>query len=97
MDWADDVAYAVHDLEDSVHTGYIDASTFQNQSGIAEVVEGVVGEFKDCTVDASRVCIDFINNYLPKQNPDLRGLSPTVNYRERKANRKRLTSSLINR
>ena len=28
MDWADEVAYAVHDLEDSIHARYIEASTF---------------------------------------------------------------------
>ena len=97
MDWADDIAYAVHDLEDSIHTGYIDAATFQDKSGIAEVVEKVANEFKHCPVDASKVCNDFIYNYLPKQNPDFRWLSPTIDYRERKANRKRLTSVLIDR
>ena len=97
MDWADDIAYAVHDLEDGVHTGYIGVATFQNQSAIAEVVEEVTHEFKDATIDASKVCRDFINDYLLRQNPDFQVISPTTDYRERKANRKRLTSLLIGR
>ena len=97
MDWADDIAYAVHDLEDSIHSGYIDSTTFQDRSGIAEVVEEVADEFKDCAVDVSRVCNDFIYTYLPQENPEFRGLRPTIDYRERKANRKQLTSALIKR
>ena len=95
MDWADDIAYAVHDLEDSVHTGYIDAAIFQDQSTIAEAVAEVAKEFKDCAIDASKVCRDLIN--LLQNNPNFRLLSPTIDYRERKVNRKRLTSLLIKR
>ena len=97
MDWADDIAYAVHDLEDGVHTGYIGVATLQNQSAITEVVEEVAHEFKDSPIDASKVCRDFIHEYLPRNNPDFRVLSPTTDYRERKADRKRFTSLLINR
>ena len=97
MDWADDIAYAVHDLEDSIHSGHIDAASFHDKFVIDEVVEVVAKEFKDCSVDAPSVCNAFIYNYLPTQNPDFGRLTHTINHRDRKANRKTLTSALINR
>ena len=97
MDWADDIAYAVHDLEDSMHTGYVGATTFRDESSIKEVVNKVANEFEASNVDVPKLCHEFLNGFLLKKNPDFRGLSPTVDYRERKANRKRLTSMLIHR
>ena len=44
MEWADDVAYAVHDLEDSIHAHYVDRSLLnpindRTQAAIADVQE----------------------------------------------------------
>lgn len=39
MDWADDVAYSVHDVEDAVHGGHIQLSDFTSPQECAALVE----------------------------------------------------------
>ncbi|PZG37529.1 deoxyguanosinetriphosphate triphosphohydrolase [Spongiactinospora gelatinilytica] len=43
MDWADDVAYSVHDLEDALHSGHVTLGALRSPAERAEVCERTVG------------------------------------------------------
>ena len=96
MDWADEVAYAVHDLEDSIHARYITASTFQNQSLREEIINELSDKFDNDTAGLTSVFQGLISQIV-QENPDYQLFASTSSLREQKANRKRLTSYLIGR
>ena len=96
MDWADDVAYAVHDLEDSIHTGYISYASLQDQHRGGEVIKRVICEFEDCSIDVSEVCESFVT-ILRRTFPPFQGLYAVNGRQRQKAYRKQLASFLINR
>ena len=92
MDWADDIAYAVHDLEDSMHAHYIDAITFEHNHPSVE--KDVQSEFSSSNVP--QIYAD-LRNIILEENPDFHFVNPVRDPQERKANRKRLTSFFIQR
>ncbi|MEV6346550.1 deoxyguanosinetriphosphate triphosphohydrolase [Actinoplanes sp. NPDC051851] len=52
MDWADDVAYSVHDVEDGVHGGYLSLGTLlRDPAERAELCADVAGAYSDETAD----------------------------------------------
>ena len=96
MDWADDVAYAVHDLEDSIHTEYIGASIFYEDRRNKEAIDEVAARFSAHAVDVEEVHKRLIYN-IRKQSPEIDIFRTSGNHAQQKASRKRLTSYLIGR
>jgi dGTPase len=52
MDWADDVAYSVHDLEDGVHAGHVPLSALTAAAERNEVVKLARSSYLDVSTDA---------------------------------------------
>ncbi|OOC53036.1 MULTISPECIES: deoxyguanosinetriphosphate triphosphohydrolase [Nocardiopsis] len=47
MDWADDVAYSVHDVEDALHAGLVDPSALHGAAERAEIVRIAAAHYCD--------------------------------------------------
>ncbi|BFO21276.1 hypothetical protein SHKM778_76640 [Streptomyces sp. KM77-8] len=45
MDWADDVAYSVHDVEDGLHAGHIDPDCLHAEAERQAVFEVAIGRY----------------------------------------------------
>ena len=98
MDWADQVAYVVHDLQDSISTGFVGAFTFGNSNPpLKEVVDKVRQEYELCTVDVAAICLEFIGLYNLHRIPDLAQVGLRNSHKERKAVVERIASDLIGR
>ena len=97
MDWADKVAYAVHDLEDSIHTGYIREAHFLNRNYLRDAAEQVNDKFRDCALDVPGICYSFVNEHILTKESGLLPLIPIDEKVEQKIYRKMLTSHLIGR
>jgi dGTPase len=52
MDWADDVAYSVHDLEDGIHAGHVPLSAITSAGERSEVVRLAQTSYLDVSTDA---------------------------------------------
>src|SRR5947209_3788789 len=51
MDWADDVAYSVHDVEDGLHSGHVSPSVLTDQDTCSTVVELAAARYFDGPVE----------------------------------------------
>ncbi|MDQ1038799.1 dGTPase [Streptomyces sp. V3I8] len=55
MDWADDVAYSVHDVEDGLHAGHIDPGCLQAEPERQEVFRVAVGRYVAADTDPAEL------------------------------------------
>ncbi|MFQ6146146.1 deoxyguanosinetriphosphate triphosphohydrolase [Streptomyces seoulensis] len=55
MDWADDVAYSVHDVEDGLHAGHIDPDCLHAESERQAVFEVAVGRYVPADTDPAEL------------------------------------------
>ncbi|MEU1510741.1 deoxyguanosinetriphosphate triphosphohydrolase [Streptomyces sp. NPDC005811] len=55
MDWSDDVAYSVHDVEDGLHAGHIDPARLRDAPERAEVFRVAVGRYVPADTDPAEL------------------------------------------
>ncbi|MET9440298.1 deoxyguanosinetriphosphate triphosphohydrolase [Streptomyces sp. NPDC006610] len=55
MDWADDVAYSVHDVEDGLHAGHIDPNCLQAEPERHAVFEAALGRYVPAGTDPAEL------------------------------------------
>ncbi|MER6630107.1 deoxyguanosinetriphosphate triphosphohydrolase [Streptomyces sp. NPDC000987] len=55
MDWADDVAYSVHDVEDGLHAGHIDPDSLHARPERQAVLEVAVGRYVPADTDPAEL------------------------------------------
>ncbi|GAB2833721.1 deoxyguanosinetriphosphate triphosphohydrolase [Streptomyces chlorus] len=55
MDWADDVAYSVHDVEDGLHAGHIDPDVLHAEPERQEIFAVAVGRYIEADTDPAEL------------------------------------------
>lgn len=85
MDWADQVAYSVHDLEDGIHAQMITSARLNDPTLKGEIMAQVEPQFPQVLVEETYATL----------MRDVRRMEEIGDARERAATRKQLTSLLI--
>ncbi|MFE2888542.1 deoxyguanosinetriphosphate triphosphohydrolase [Streptomyces sp. NPDC059272] len=64
MDWSDDVAYSVHDVEDGLHAGHIDPNYLHAEPERREVFEVAIGRYVPADTDPAELAeaLDRLQN-----------------------------------
>ena len=98
MDWADDIAYAIHDLEDSIHANYIGPSTFliEGDRRTREAIDEVQEDYENEGANVRTIAEELFST-IRRLNPDLQTWTGAASHYKQKAHRKQLTSALIGR
>lgn len=55
MDWSDDVAYSVHDVEDGLHAGHIDPNCLHSAPERADIMAVAVGRYVPADTDPAEL------------------------------------------
>ncbi|MET8407248.1 deoxyguanosinetriphosphate triphosphohydrolase [Streptomyces sp. NPDC005195] len=55
MDWADDVAYSVHDVEDGLHAGHIDPGALHAEPERQEILAVAIGRYVSAETDPAEL------------------------------------------
>ena len=98
MDWADQVAYVIHDLQDSVSSGYVGAFTFEpDYSPMKDIVDRVRQEYKSCAVDVAAILRPLIARHNLRGIPDVTGGGFKNSRQLQQATMERIASDLISR
>ena len=96
MDWADEVAYAVHDLEDSIHARVIDGATFSDEFPADDAMSDVRQKYGLSLARVESIWEDLVKE-CQLVDRDLKQPRRKNTETQKKANRKKLTSFLIGR
>jgi dGTPase len=92
MDWADDVAYSVHDIEDGIHSGHIVLSCLDDPEERAAACELAAGRYSvERPDDLDTVLVDLL------RSPTLRDVAGYDGSRGAQVTLKRATSELTGR